>query len=615
MKRVWLCVGMMIFIGFLWSDGLVAQYVPGSPPPKGWDGRKTAVRFNKARGSVELDDIVIIEGVPAYEWSFGCTATSATMIAAYYDRNGYDNIYTGPSHGGVMPINDDWGPSGFSGEAGSWLNPLAASRQGLDGLQTKGHVDDYWYTFMSYEDPYYDSVGDSLLWEEHEPNCVADYIGTNQWHNWQNRDGMSFVVSRMQKLYDFDDREYNQPPQRDAMHGLKLFFESRGYAVDLVYSQNIYGAINESGNPLSDGPDGFTWGEYMREIDAGHPVIIHTYGHSMVGVGYNRKTREMYLHNTWDHYMHSMPWGGTYSGYRHYGIGVIHPTKLDSLPTGEMQVNLHLHDSWGDGWSDINGYAGINIFNRQYSLVDTADSLITFNLDPDSTYTYSFIEKGTKGNEASWTFTTEAGTLLSRGSGSGLPGRKLDLDFYLEYENSYSKPIPPQNLQITQVDTTLVLSWSPVLLDIEGNNISSLPIQYIVLRGDSPDFEIAYADRDTVSTTSYTYIPALGETLNFFRVIAFYDGSFQMQDYDPLPPNNVAIARNDTLMTISWSPVLLDVEGNNISTKNVKYKLFVCDAPEFEVIETEVIEVDATSYNYAILENKLKYFRVSAYID
>jgi hypothetical protein len=581
--------------------------IPGSPPPKGWDGSKTAVRFNKTRGSVELDDIVIIEGVPAYKWSFGCTATAASMIAAYYDRNGYDNIYTGPSHDGVMPINDDWGPSGFSGEANSWLNPLAASRQGLDGLQIKGHVDDYWYWYGEYEDPYYDKTNDSLLWEEHEPNCVADFIGTSQWYNWRNFDGASSHYTSPTKLYDYTGSEFGSYARRDAMHGLKLFFESRGYAVDLVYSQNIQGF---NGSVL-----GFSWGEYMREIDNNRPVIIAIEGHSMVGVGYNRATREIYFHNTWDHNLHSMAWGGTYTGKKHYGIGVIHLTPLVSLPSGEMQVNLHLHDSWGDGWADINGYAGINIFNRLYSVVDDADSLITFNLDPDSTYTYSFIEKGTTGNEASWSFTTEAGTLLSRGSGSGLPGRKLDLDFYLEYENSYSDPLPPQNLQITQVDTTLILSWSPVLLDIEGNNISSLPIQYIVLRGDSPDFEIAYADRDTVSTTSYTYIPTSGETLSFFRVIAFYDGSFQMQDYDPLPPNNVYIARNDTLMTISWSPVLLDVEGNNISTKNVKYKLFVCDDPEFEVIETEVIEVDATSYNYAILNQKLKYFRVSAYID
>ncbi len=38
--------------------------------------------------------------VPAFDWSFGCSATSASMIAAYYDRNGYPKMYTGPTNGG-----------------------------------------------------------------------------------------------------------------------------------------------------------------------------------------------------------------------------------------------------------------------------------------------------------------------------------------------------------------------------------------------------------------------------------------------------------------------------------------------------------------------------------
>ena len=34
--------------------------------------------------------------VPAYNWVFGCSAVSASMIGAYFDRNGLPNIYTGP---------------------------------------------------------------------------------------------------------------------------------------------------------------------------------------------------------------------------------------------------------------------------------------------------------------------------------------------------------------------------------------------------------------------------------------------------------------------------------------------------------------------------------------
>lgn len=44
--------------------------------------------------------------VPGYDWVFGCSAVSGAMIAAYHDRNGYPNIYTGPTNGGVMPLNN-----------------------------------------------------------------------------------------------------------------------------------------------------------------------------------------------------------------------------------------------------------------------------------------------------------------------------------------------------------------------------------------------------------------------------------------------------------------------------------------------------------------------------
>ena len=49
--------------------------------------------------------------VPAYNWVFGCSAVSASMIGAYFDRNGLPNIYTGPGNGGVMPMDNStvWG--------------------------------------------------------------------------------------------------------------------------------------------------------------------------------------------------------------------------------------------------------------------------------------------------------------------------------------------------------------------------------------------------------------------------------------------------------------------------------------------------------------------------
>ena len=49
----------------------------------------------------------ILSDVPAFDWSYGCSATSAAMLFGYYDRVGYSNMYTGPEGGGVCPLNGD----------------------------------------------------------------------------------------------------------------------------------------------------------------------------------------------------------------------------------------------------------------------------------------------------------------------------------------------------------------------------------------------------------------------------------------------------------------------------------------------------------------------------
>ena len=95
----------------------------------------------------------ILSSVPAFDWSYGCSATSAAMIFGYYDNQGYENMYDGPANDGDCPItNSVWG----SGEC-----PLSATHQDLDGLETKGHVDDYWSSLGSSSDPYYGNWDES----------------------------------------------------------------------------------------------------------------------------------------------------------------------------------------------------------------------------------------------------------------------------------------------------------------------------------------------------------------------------------------------------------------------------------------------------------------------
>lgn len=259
--------------------------------------------------------INILSSVPAFDWSYGCSATSAAMMAGYYDNHNYTNMYAGPTNGGVCPMNNSvWG----SGEC-----PLSATHQGKDGLTTKGHVDDYWSYYGSTIDPYFGN------WAQHTyANCTADYMGTNQYHNWNNTDGATrfYYYTDGSPLYDYTGYE---PGYRDGCHGMKLFAESRGYNVTTNFNQYIYGY---NGNTK-----GFNFSDFQLEIDTGRPVLIQIEGHTMLGYGYNTEGQIIYIHDTWDYSNHSMTWGGTYSGMQHYGVTVIRlgsPT-LPSVTTND----------------------------------------------------------------------------------------------------------------------------------------------------------------------------------------------------------------------------------------------------------------------------------------
>ncbi len=274
---------------------------PGLPPTTREINENLPKLIEKSTFMINATD------VPALKWSYGCSPTSAAMYFGYFDRVGYPNIYIGPTNGGLFPLtNAIWGASPERyGEC-----PLSASHNGIDGLTTRGHVDDYYYSVRSLVDPYNNN------WQEHAPkDCIADYMGINQYQNWQNPDGgtIFFFYSDGSPLYDYTGSETSQ--KRDGNHGMKLFAESRGYKVGSNYNQYILGY---KGNTK-----GFTYDQFKSEINSGNPVLIQLSGHSMLGVGYSG-TNEIIVHDTWDYNSHTMIWGGTYSGMAHLGVSVIH---------------------------------------------------------------------------------------------------------------------------------------------------------------------------------------------------------------------------------------------------------------------------------------------------
>ncbi|PKN64896.1 MAG: hypothetical protein CVU57_12255 [Deltaproteobacteria bacterium HGW-Deltaproteobacteria-15] len=297
---------------FVWNGKLVDKVIVPGRPPAIVKARAVQLPVQSAAAGTNT-----LSSVPALEWAFGCSATSAAMMFGYYDNVGYSNMYSGPANDGVFPMtNAAWPHVTISGEDRAQC-PLSATRSGLDGRVIYGHVDDYWImSGNSDPDPF---IGN---WAEHiQGECTADYMGTSQ-SAFGNTDGSTsfYYYPDGARLFDYTGSE---PTDRDGCHGLKLFVESRGYQVVSNFSQYIYGY---NGNT-----QGFTFAEYKAEIDAGRPVLIHVVGHTMLGFGYNDSVTIVYLHNTWDNSDHEMAWGGSYSEMAHFGVTVLQLEK--SLPT------------------------------------------------------------------------------------------------------------------------------------------------------------------------------------------------------------------------------------------------------------------------------------------
>ncbi len=293
------------------KDGreLIRIIVPGRPPAI----KAAAVSVPEVHKAGALN---ILSNVPAFDWAYGCSATSAAMMFGYYDRAGYSNFYTGPTNGGVCPLdNSIWGHTTYPGITCGEC-PINATHSGIDGRITRGHVDDYWIDYENASpDPYITNV-----WTEHTADSAGDFMGTSQ-SKYANLDGWTsfYAYTNGDPLYDYTDCE---PGDRDGCHGMKLFVESRGYTVQTNFTQAIQGVG-------TDPAKGFTFASYCSEIDAGRPVLIQIDGHTMVGYGYDTSANKIYIHNTWDYSSHEMTWGGSYYGRQHLGVTVM---RLNSTP-------------------------------------------------------------------------------------------------------------------------------------------------------------------------------------------------------------------------------------------------------------------------------------------
>ena len=89
------------------------------------------------------DSNIRIIDVPDYSWYAGCFGSATGNLTAFWDRNGFPDFYTGPTNGGLAPLNSNGSNAG--------IRSLWASKAGFDGRPANqpGHIDDYWTYYTS----------------------------------------------------------------------------------------------------------------------------------------------------------------------------------------------------------------------------------------------------------------------------------------------------------------------------------------------------------------------------------------------------------------------------------------------------------------------------------
>ncbi len=364
------------------SDGTpIAGYIINGPPTP-----LAEYEAERAASIRSISAAVILPDFPSFNWVFGCSSVSGAMIAGYYDRGAYPNMYTGPTNGGVMPITDTSWVTWSDGFDPYPNNPLIASHLGVDGLATRGSIDDYWVKYDSpTADPYITNG-----WVQHTwGTAIGDFMKTSQ-SAYNNVDGSTTFynwTSDSTKLTCIDMVDEGIDDE-DGTYGRKLFYEARGYTVTDCYNQN-------TDNNMAGG---FSLANFQAEINAGHAVMLNLEGHTIVGYGYDGST--IYIRDTWDNNpanTYTMPWGGSYQGMELLSVSVVNLAPV--IPdTGRVTLPM-LFKHYLSGQSPTDILLSNSTVEEGMPINTVVGTLSSVDANLGDTFTYSLVSgAGDTGN-------------------------------------------------------------------------------------------------------------------------------------------------------------------------------------------------------------------------
>ena len=282
-----------------------------------------------------------VPGMPDYDWWYGCTPTSTGMVLGKYDRDGYggmsyDNLAPGGQAETRLSRN---GAHPNPNPALSRTNaPLATSM-----IASTGHVADFYIAGAG-------ASGDDVAPPFHAFDCLADFMGTSQ-----DSEGSANGSTWVWNWTNGSRLHYSQIPglgitDESGMYGIYEFVSYAGYGSDVVDMYNQY-------TDNVGAADGFTFADFMAEIDAGRSVVVHVEGHSMLGYGYYLDAASgapmINIDDTWGLGVQTMPWGGSYSGMGMRSVTVIELAGGGIIPEPATIVLFSL------------GIAGFGIIRRK----------------------------------------------------------------------------------------------------------------------------------------------------------------------------------------------------------------------------------------------------------
>ena len=467
------------------SDGTpVEGYIINGPPapPTGYESERAASMLPTA-GAAILPDF------PSYNWVFGCSAVSGAMIAAYYDRGAYPNMYAGPATGGVMPLTDTSWPTWNDGYKNYPNNPLIASHQGVDGRAERGSIDDYWVKYDSTANDPYITGG----WAQHTwGTAIGDFMKTSQSAApYSNTDGSTRFfnyIAGSSKL-TCSAMVSGGVSNKDGTYGRKLFYEARGYSVGDCYNQKT---DNEA-------PGGFTLANFQAEIDSGNPVLLNLYGHSIVGYGYNGST--IYIRDTWDNnpsHTYTMPWGGKYQNMQLLSVSVVHLQPSQPVVHSPLVLNVLIV---------LTNKAPTNVILSNSSIaegqpINTVVGTLS-SVDPNAgdTFTYSLVGGAGSTDNASF----------------NISGNQLRSSAVFDYEikNSYSVRVRTTDKRglyfekaFTITVTTTAQNYNPTDIILSNSSLAEgQPINTVI-------GAFSTVDPDVGDTFTYSLVPGAGDTGN-----------------------------------------------------------------------------------------------------